>query len=90
MEHLSIGNTALETATGVCIWCADAKAPTTYDTWVITTGKYDKALADLWARGPMMRLGQLGEFAKIVTHVARPLSAFATGQGFAIGGGWST
>lgn len=54
------------------------------------TGDYDKALADFRARQPMGRLGTPEEIAEMVCYLAGDLSAFTTGQAFAIDGGWST
>lgn len=54
------------------------------------TGDYDKALADFRARQPMGRLGQPEEIAEMVCYLAGDLSAFTTGQAFAVDGGWST
>lgn len=53
------------------------------------TGDFDKALADFRARQPMGRLGQPEEIAEMVCYLAGDLSAFTTGQAFAIDGGWS-
>jgi 2-keto-3-deoxy-L-fuconate dehydrogenase len=53
------------------------------------TGDYEKALADFRARQPMGRLGQPEEIAEMVAYLAGDLSAFTTGQAFAIDGGWS-
>ena len=54
------------------------------------TGDYEKALAQFRARQPMGRLGQPEEIAEMVCYLAGDLSAFTTGQAFAIDGGWST
>ncbi|MXQ07406.1 SDR family oxidoreductase [Alphaproteobacteria bacterium GH1-50] len=54
------------------------------------TGDYDQALAQFRARQPMGRLGQPEEIAEMVCYLAGDLSAFTTGQAFAIDGGWST
>lgn len=53
------------------------------------TGDFDKALADFRARQPMGRLGKPEEIAEMVCYLAGDLSAFTTGQTFAIDGGWS-
>lgn len=53
------------------------------------TGDYDKALAAFTARQPMGRLGRPEEIAAMVCWLAGDLSAFTTGQAFAIDGGWS-
>lgn len=53
------------------------------------TGDFDKALAEFRARQPMGRLGKPEEIAELVCYLAGDLSAFTTGQAFAIDGGWS-
>jgi len=53
------------------------------------TGDFEQALAAFRARQPMGRLGQPEEIAEMVCHLASDLSAFTTGQAFAIDGGWS-
>ncbi|MET4103488.1 2-keto-3-deoxy-L-fuconate dehydrogenase [Roseovarius sp. MBR-78] len=53
------------------------------------TGDFDKALAAFKERQPMGRLGQPEEIAEIVCYLAGDMSAFTTGQAFAIDGGWS-
>jgi 2-keto-3-deoxy-L-fuconate dehydrogenase len=53
------------------------------------TGDYDKAHAAFTARQPMGRLGKPEEIAELVCHLAGDLSAFTTGQAFAVDGGWS-
>lgn len=53
------------------------------------TGDFEKALADFRARQPMGRLGTPEEIAEMVCYLAGDLSAFTTGQTFAIDGGWS-
>ena len=53
------------------------------------TGDYDKAHAAFPARQPMGRFGTPEEIAEMVCHLAGDLSAFTTGQAFAIDGGWS-
>jgi 2-keto-3-deoxy-L-fuconate dehydrogenase len=53
------------------------------------TGDFDQALADFRARQPMGRLGTPEEIAAMVCYLAGDLSAFTTGQTFAIDGGWS-
>jgi 2-keto-3-deoxy-L-fuconate dehydrogenase len=53
------------------------------------TGDFDAALAAFKARQPMGRLGQPEEIAAMVCYLAGDLSAFTTGQAFAIDGGWS-
>lgn len=53
------------------------------------TGDYDKALAAFKERQPMGRLGQPEEIAEMVCYLAGDLSAFTTGQAFAVDGGWS-
>ena len=56
---------------------------------LMATGDFDKALADFEARQPMGRLGQPEEIAEMVCYLAGDLSAFTTGQAFAVDGGWS-
>lgn len=53
------------------------------------TGDYDKAHAAFTARQPMGRFGTPQEIAAMVCYLAGDLSAFTTGQAFAIDGGWS-
>ncbi|WP_299681905.1 SDR family oxidoreductase [uncultured Roseobacter sp.] len=53
------------------------------------TGDFDKALAAFKERQPMGRLGQPEEIAEMVCYLAGDLSAFTTGQAFAVDGGWS-
>ncbi|RZU98387.1 SDR family oxidoreductase [Spiribacter vilamensis] len=53
------------------------------------TGDFDKALAAFKDRQPMGRLGRPEEIAEVVCYLAGDLSAFTTGQAFAIDGGWS-
>ncbi|MEQ8403213.1 MAG: SDR family oxidoreductase [Roseitalea porphyridii] len=53
------------------------------------TGDFEQALAAFKARQPMGRLGQPEEIAEMVCHLASDLSAFTTGQAFAVDGGWS-
>jgi 2-keto-3-deoxy-L-fuconate dehydrogenase len=53
------------------------------------TGDFDAALAAFKARQPMGRLGQPEEIAEMVCYLAGDLSAFTTGQAFAVDGGWS-
>lgn len=53
------------------------------------TGDFEKAHADFKARQPMGRLGMPEEIAEMVCYLAGDLSAFTTGQAFAIDGGWS-
>jgi 2-keto-3-deoxy-L-fuconate dehydrogenase len=53
------------------------------------TGDFDKALSTFKERQPMGRLGQPDEIAEMVCYLAGDLSAFTTGQAFAIDGGWS-
>lgn len=52
-------------------------------------GDFDKALSEFRARQPMGRLGTPEEIAAVVCYLANDLSAFTTGQTFAIDGGWS-
>lgn len=53
------------------------------------TGDFDKALAAFKERQPMGRLGTPEEIAEMVCYLAGDLSAFTTGQAFAVDGGWS-
>jgi len=53
------------------------------------TGDFDKALAAFKERQPMGRLGQPEEIAEMVCYLAGDMSAFTTGQSFAVDGGWS-
>jgi len=53
------------------------------------TGDFDKAHAAFTARQPMGRFGTPEEIAEMVCYLASDLSAFTTGQAFAIDGGWS-
>ncbi len=53
------------------------------------TGDFDKARTAFTARQPMGRFGTPEEIAAMVCHLASDLSAFTTGQTFAIDGGWS-
>lgn len=52
-------------------------------------GDFDTALAAFTERQPMGRLGTPEEIAEMVCYLAGDLSAFTTGQAFAIDGGWS-
>lgn len=53
------------------------------------TGDFDKALAAFKERQPMGRLGKPEEIAEMVCYLAGDMSAFTTGQAFAVDGGWS-
>jgi len=53
------------------------------------TGDFDAAHAAFTARQPMGRLGTPEEIAEMVCYLAGDMSAFTTGQAFAIDGGWS-
>lgn len=53
------------------------------------TGDFDAALAAFRERQPMGRLGTPEEIAEMVCYLAGDLSAFTTGQAFAVDGGWS-
>ena len=53
------------------------------------TGDFDTALAAFKERQPMGRLGKPEEIAEMVCYLAGDLSAFTTGQAFAVDGGWS-
>ena len=54
------------------------------------TGDFDTAHKAFVARQPMGRLGKPEEIAELVSYLAGDLSAFTTGQAFAVDGGWST
>jgi len=53
------------------------------------TGDFEAAHAAFTARQPMGRLGTPQEIAEMVCHLSGDLSAFTTGQAFAVDGGWS-
>lgn len=53
------------------------------------TGDFEKAHSAFTARQPMGRFGTPEEIAEMVCYLAGDLSAFTTGQSFAIDGGWS-
>ena len=53
------------------------------------TDDFDKAHAAFTARQPMGRFGTPEEIAEMVCYLAGDMSAFTTGQSFAIDGGWS-
>lgn len=53
------------------------------------TGDFDKAHAAFTERQPMGRFGTPEEIAEMVCYLAGDLSAFTTGQAFAVDGGWS-
>ncbi len=53
------------------------------------TGDYEQAHAAFSARQPMGRFGTPEEIAAMVCYLAGDLSAFTTGQAFAVDGGWS-
>lgn len=53
------------------------------------TGDFDAALAAFKGRQPMGRLGTPEEIAEMVCYLAGDMSAFTTGQAFAVDGGWS-
>jgi 2-keto-3-deoxy-L-fuconate dehydrogenase len=53
------------------------------------TDDFDKAHAAFTARQPMGRFGTPEEIAEMVAYLAGDLSAFTTGQAFAVDGGWS-
>jgi len=58
-------------------------------TRLAATGDFDKAHAAFTARQPMGRFGTPEEIAEMVCYLAGDLSAFTTGQAFAVDGGWS-
>ena len=53
------------------------------------TGDFDKARAAFTERQPMGRFGTPAEIAEMVCYLAGDMSAFTTGQAFAVDGGWS-
>ena len=53
------------------------------------TGDYDAAMKAFVARQPMGRIAQAEEIAALVVYLAIDESAFTTGQGNVIDGGWS-
>ena len=53
------------------------------------TGDYDAAMKAFVARQPMGRIAQAEDFAALVVFLASDESAFTTGQGHVIDGGWS-
>ncbi len=53
------------------------------------TGDYDAAVKAFVARQPMGRIAQAEEIAALVVYLASDESAFTTGQGHVIDGGWS-
>ena len=53
------------------------------------TGNYDAAMKAFVARQPMGRIAQAEEIAALVVYLASDDSAFTTGQGHVIDGGWS-
>lgn len=53
------------------------------------TGDYDAAMKAFVARQPMGRIAQAEEIAALVVYLASDESAFTTGQGHIIDGGWS-
>jgi 2-keto-3-deoxy-L-fuconate dehydrogenase len=53
------------------------------------TGDYDAAMKAFVARQPMGRIAKAEEIAALVVYLASDDSAFTTGQGHVIDGGWS-
>ena len=53
------------------------------------TGDYDSAMKAFVARQPMGRIAKAEEIAALVVYLASDESAFTTGQGHIIDGGWS-
>lgn len=53
------------------------------------TGDYEAAMKAFVARQPMGRIAQAEEIAALVVYLASDESAFTTGQGHIIDGGWS-
>ena len=53
------------------------------------TGDYEAAMKAFVARQPMGRIAKAEEVAALVVYLASDDSAFTTGQGHVIDGGWS-
>ena len=53
------------------------------------TGDYDAAMKAFVARQPMGRIAKAEEIAALVVYLASDESAFTTGQGHVVDGGWS-
>ncbi|QHQ35536.1 SDR family oxidoreductase [Algicella marina] len=53
------------------------------------TGDYETAMREFVARQPMGRIAQAEEIAALAVYLASDESAFTTGQGHVIDGGWS-
>ena len=53
------------------------------------TGDYDQAMKDFIARQPMGRVGKTDEIAALALYLASDESAFTTGQGHIVDGGWA-
>ena len=53
------------------------------------TGNYEQAMENFVARQPMGRIAAAEEIAALVVYLASDESAFITGQGHIIDGGWS-
>jgi len=53
------------------------------------TGDYDAAMKDFVARQPMGRLGKTDEIGSLAVYLASDESAFTTGQGHIVDGGWA-
>lgn len=53
------------------------------------TGRYEEAKVEFTVRQPVGRLGTAEEIAEFALYLASDLSGYATGQCFAIDGGWT-
>ena len=64
------------------------ESPSLHD-WLQATGDYEAAMKAFVARQPMGRIAKAEEIAALVVYLASDDSAFTTGQGHIIDGGWS-
>ncbi len=71
-----------------CICPGTVETPSLYDR-MRAQGDFEKAKAAFIARQPMGRMAQPEEIAEMVVYLASDDSAFITGQGLVIDGGWS-
>lgn len=53
------------------------------------TGNYEQAMKDFIARQPLGRIGKAEEIAALALYLASDDSAFTTGQGHIVDGGWA-